>query len=159
MAEKAPQADKALTQRRIDDILRIRLDGAQFWDVREFVREKEKEPDSNWYVEPGAKALADGTIRNYMTKADRIMTETLERSRKKIRRRHLAQRRNLYAKAATTGDLRTALSVLQDEAQLLGLYPATKTKSEHSGTLRITTIEAVPPDDANQPTDAAETAH
>jgi hypothetical protein len=35
------QADKALSARRVDDILRIRLDGAQWWDVLEYVREKE----------------------------------------------------------------------------------------------------------------------
>jgi len=37
------KADKALVQRRVDDVLRIRLDGAQWWDVREYVREKEGE--------------------------------------------------------------------------------------------------------------------
>ena len=36
------------------------------------------------------------------------------------------QRRALYARAIKTNDIRTALSVLKDEAALEGLYPPTK---------------------------------
>jgi hypothetical protein len=39
-----------------------------------------------------------------------------------IFRRHLAQRRHLYATAVTPGDLRTALAVLADESKLTCLY-------------------------------------
>jgi hypothetical protein len=115
------KADKALSTRRVDDILRIRLDGAQFWDVREFVREKETEKGSAWYLGEGGKPLSDGQIRRYQQKADDLIYSAHERSRKKLFRRHLAQRRNLYARAVTTGDLRTALACLQDEAKLTGL--------------------------------------
>ena len=34
--------------------------------------------------------------------------------------------RDLYARAVTTGEIRTALACLQDEADLLGLYPPKK---------------------------------
>jgi hypothetical protein len=120
------RADKAQVARRIDDILRIRLDGAEFWDVREFVREKEKEQRSAWFLAEGEEPLSDGQIRRYQQKADRLMLQSHERNRKKLLRRHLAQRRNLYARATTTGDIRTALAVLQDEAKLEGLYPPQK---------------------------------
>src|SRR5262249_18034132 len=43
--------------------------------------------------------------------------------RKQALRRHLAQRRNLYARALNKGDERTALAVLADLAELQGLYP------------------------------------
>jgi hypothetical protein len=120
------RADKAQVARRIDDVLRIRLDGAEFWDVREFVREKEKEAGSAWFLAEGETPLSDSQIRRYQRKADRLMLESHERSRKRLLRRHLAQRRHLYARAATTGDFRAALSALQDEAELLGLYPPKK---------------------------------
>jgi hypothetical protein len=123
------KADKALAARRVDDILRIRLDGAQFWDVREFVREKEKEQGSAWFLADGETPLSDSQIRRYQQKADRFMAESHERSRKKLLRRHLAQRRNLYARATTTGDLRTALACLRDEGELLGLYDRRPGKS------------------------------
>lgn len=120
---KADKADNALALKRVDDILRIRLDGARFWDVREFVRENESDPKSNWFVPEGAKPLEDKTIRNYMTRADALMLTTSARSRQKLKNRHLNQRRHIYAKAMTSGDYRTALAALQDEAKLLGLYP------------------------------------
>ena len=121
------KADKALAARRAEDILRIRLDGAEFWDVVEFVREKEKETGSAWFLEEGATPLSEGMIRKYQECADRLMMNAHEKSRKKLFRRHLAQRRNLYARAATSGDIRTALACLDSEADLLGLYPPKKT--------------------------------
>jgi hypothetical protein len=120
------RADKAQVAKRIDDVLRIRLDGAEFWDVREFVREKEKEKGSAWFLPEGEEPLSDGQIRRYQQKADRLMLQSHERNRKKLFRRHLAQRRNLYARATTTGDIRTALACLDSEADLLGLYPPKK---------------------------------
>jgi hypothetical protein len=120
------KADKALVARRIDDVLRIRLDGAQFWDVREYVREREKEPGSAWFLPEGEGPLSDSQIRRYQQQADKLVYESHERSRKKLFRRHLAQRRHLYGRAVTTGDIRTALACAQDEARLLGLYPPAK---------------------------------
>ena len=66
-----------------------------------------------------------------MARADRLMAESCRASRKKLLRRHLAQRRNLYAKAVAQGDVKTALAVLRDEAELLNLYPPKR--SEISG--------------------------
>src|SRR5262245_56161278 len=115
------KADKALAARRAEDILRIRLDGAEWWDVREFVREKEKEQGSAWFVGEGETPSSDSMIRKYQERADALMMQAHEKSRKKLLRRHLAQRRNLYARAVTTGDLRTALACLRDEGEMLGL--------------------------------------
>jgi hypothetical protein len=120
------KADKALVQRRVDDLLRIRLDGAQWWDIREFVREKEQEQGSAWFLAEGEEPLSDSQIRRYQQKADKLVYESHERSRRKLFRRHLAQRRNLFARAATSGELSVALAVLKDEAELLGLYPPKK---------------------------------
>jgi hypothetical protein len=59
------------------------------------------------------------------------MVEENERSRRVVRRRHIAMRENLYGRAVISGDLRTALAVLQDLDELLGLYPAKR--HEHTG--------------------------
>jgi hypothetical protein len=116
--------------------------------VREFVREKEAEAGSNWFVAEGATPLSDGQIRRYQTTADKLMLASHERSRKKLFRRHSAQRRNLYARAVTTGDLQTALACLRDEAKLLGLYPSTKHEvtGERGGPIRFSLEEAVAAD-------------
>jgi hypothetical protein len=104
---------------RIEEILRIRLDGAEFWDVCEYVREKCNEKRPPWECE---KCLSDAQIYRYVARADKLIGESCRSSRKRLLRRHLAQRRNLYAKALNTGDIRTALSVLTDEARMLNLY-------------------------------------
>jgi hypothetical protein len=94
--------------------------------VREYVREKEAEAGSAWHVAYGEKPLSDAMIRKYQEKADRVVWRSHENSRKKLLRRHLAQRRNLYAKAVSQGDVRAALACVRDEALLLGLYPPAK---------------------------------
>jgi hypothetical protein len=50
---------KAQVEARVTEILRIRLDGAEMWDVREYVREKEKEEGSVWQLAEGQKPLSD----------------------------------------------------------------------------------------------------
>jgi hypothetical protein len=118
------KATKAQIQARVEEVLRIRLDGAEFWDVREYAREQEQQAGSPWQLPPGGKPLSDGQLWRYIARADRMIAEGCRASRKKLLRRHLAQRRNLFAKAVSAGDYRTALAVARDEAELLGLYPA-----------------------------------
>jgi hypothetical protein len=48
------------------------------------------------------------------------------RDQKQLLGRHLMQRRALYARAMKVSDVKTALNVLKDEAQLQGLYTAVK---------------------------------
>jgi hypothetical protein len=122
------KASKAIVQKRVEEVLAIRLDGAEFWDVREFVREQEQEEGSAWHLTEGQKPLSDSQIWRYLAKADKMVAESCRASRKKLLRRHLAQRRNLYAKAVSQGDVKAALAAARDEAELLGLYPARKTE-------------------------------
>jgi hypothetical protein len=123
MKGRAKQPDKALMRRRVEEILRIRLDGAEWWDCCEFVREKEEEDGSCWHLAEGDKPLSDASLRRYLARADELIAKSCRASRKKLVRRHLAQRRNLYAKALSAGDYRAALACVRDEAELLGLYP------------------------------------
>jgi hypothetical protein len=115
------KADKALAARRVEDILRIRLDGAEWWDVVQYVRENQSALGSAWFLADGEKPLSDAMIRKYQERADKLVVQSHEKSRKKLLRRHLAQRRNLYSRAVTTGELATALRCLDSEALLLGL--------------------------------------
>jgi hypothetical protein len=125
------RADKALVARRVDDILRIRLDGAEWWDVRDFVREKEGEPGSAWFLADGETPLSDGQIRRYQQRADRLVLQSHERSRKRLFRQHLAKRRSLFGRAVASGDYATALRILDSEAKLAALFPPEK--HEHAG--------------------------
>lgn len=127
------KATKLQTERRIDGLLRLRLDGAEWWDIREYVREKEVEAGSAWHLAPGASPLSDSQIRRLAAQADDLIGSSRERNRAKALRMHLARRRNLYAKAVRAGDIRAALACVRDEAELLGLYPPKHAKHEHLG--------------------------
>ncbi len=127
------KATKAQVEARVTELLRIRLDGAEFWDVREYAREKEQEEGSPWQLAEGQKPLSDGQLWRYLARVDRLIAESCRASRKKLLRRHLAQRRALYAKAVSQGDIRGALACVRDEAELQGIYPPAKVKAQHTG--------------------------
>jgi hypothetical protein len=113
------RATKAQVRQRVEEFLRIKLDGAALWDLKEFVAERVGKGCPVW----GDKPLCYSSLYRYSRLADRLIEESSRAGRRKLYRRHLAQRRNLYAKAVSAGDLRTALACLDSEADLLGLRP------------------------------------
>jgi hypothetical protein len=112
------KSTKAEVMQRVEEILAIRLSGAEFWDVREYAREK-------------AWGVSDGQLYRYIAQADELIAQSLEKDRNKLLNRALAQRRALLARTMQVSDYRTALSILKDEADLCGLYPPAK--HEHTG--------------------------
>jgi hypothetical protein len=118
------RATKATVARRIEEVLRIRLDGAEFWDVLQYIAEKQQAGEEPWKVPDRGKPIAERTVWWYIHKADQLLNETFrkEAGRKRLLRRHQAQRRNLYAKAVNQGDIRAALACLDSEAKLCGLF-------------------------------------
>jgi hypothetical protein len=139
------KATNPIIKLRVEDVLRIRLDGAEGWDVRRYVAEKEAAGEAPWTVAEGGKPLSERQIRNYVTAADELISESCRQSRKKLLRRHLAQRRNLYARAVNKGDERTALAILRDLAKLQDLYPASRhvVTGKGGGPVRVSLEEAV----------------
>ncbi len=107
------KATKAEIAERVEEVLRIRLDGAQFHDIVQYASEKK------WEV-------GERQLWNYVAASDALLTKRLESDRNKLLARHVAQRRTLYARAVNAADYRTALAVVKDEAELQGLYPASK---------------------------------
>jgi hypothetical protein len=123
---------KAQVEARVTEILRIRLDGAEIWDIREYVREMEQKEGSPWQLAEGQKPLSDSQLWRYIARADREVAASCRASRKKLVRRHLAQRRNIFGKAMSAGDYRAALAAAESEAKLQGLFdiPARTAKLE-----------------------------
>jgi hypothetical protein len=140
---QADRATPATIQRRVQAVLQIRLDGAEGWDVRQYVAEKQAAGEAPWTVDEGGKQLSERQIRRYVEQADALIAESCRTSRKRALRRHMAQRRNLYARAVQAGDLRTALAVLTDLAKLQGLYPADRVEATHTETGRLVIEEIV----------------
>jgi hypothetical protein len=102
---------------RIDEVLRIRLDGAQYHDLVQYAAEKE------WN-------LKERQLRNYLRRADELILSRRDKRRKRIVALHMARRESLYGRSVNAADYRTALAVLSDMAKLQGLYPADKPKGE-----------------------------
>jgi hypothetical protein len=116
-------ATKQQAERRTEEVLAWRLAGAEFWDVRESVRDYEKEAGNVWTLPPGEEPLSDGQIRRYIQRADRMAAESTRATRKTRIRQHIAKRRFLYAKAVASGDIGKALAVADSECKLLDLFP------------------------------------
>jgi hypothetical protein len=107
------RSSKVTVDSREREVLRMLLDGAEFAEIRQFAS------DSGWNV-------TDRQLWRYQRAAYRKVVKITERDRVGLLGRHLMQRRSLYARALKANDIRTALAVLQDEAELQGLYPVKK---------------------------------
>jgi len=114
------KATKAQVQERVEDILRIRLDGAEFHDIVQYASEK------GWGV-------GERQLWNYVQAADQLLAQRLEKDRDKLFTRHIAQRRALYARAVNAADYSAACRILRNEAELLDLYPAKKAEVTGKG--------------------------
>jgi hypothetical protein len=104
------KSDAIEVERRVNELLRLRLDGAQHHDLMDYATEK------GWGV-------TDRQIRTYMQRVDAILIERMEKKRRPVIARHLAQRQALFARAVNAADYRTALAILDSEAKLRGLFP------------------------------------
>jgi hypothetical protein len=133
---KRPGASKSEALRvaqRVEELVCIRLDGAQWWDVRQYVSEKSSEAGSCWEVKKGEQPLSERQLRRYVRRADAVIEKSIEQDRERAIKRHLARRENMYARALNAGDIRTALAVARDESELLGLYSPKKVELTGKG--------------------------
>ena len=109
------KSTKAEVRRRVEEVFKLRLGGANFADIVQYA----SAPEQAWGV-------SERQIWNYIRAADRLVRERFDARAGHLLARHLLQRRTLNAHALGAGDFRTALAVLQDEAHLEGLYPPQK---------------------------------
>src|SRR5437868_5450607 len=107
-----PRVTKAEKTKRIMEVLRLRIGGAECPDLVQF----SSAPEQNWQV-------GERQLRKYIAAADALMKKYFDAKADYLLNRHLLQRRQLYAHALGAGDWGTALRVLQDEAKLEHLYP------------------------------------
>jgi hypothetical protein len=127
------KASKTTIAARVEEVLQIILDGAQPWEVRRHVADKEAAGEAPWTIPEGGKPLSERQLTRYVAQAERLMAEACSATRRKRLRRHLARRQNLYAKALALGDVKAALAVLRDTAELEALYPPKRLKVDGNG--------------------------
>lgn len=113
MAKKQKKkSEEATVALRVGEVLRIRLDGAQYHDVVQYAA-----------VQTPPWDLKERQIREYIRRADNLLVERQDRNRRRVVARQLAQRQALFARAVNAADYRTALAIIDSEAKLRGLYP------------------------------------
>jgi hypothetical protein len=109
------KSSKAEVLKRVEEVFKLRLGGAEFQDIVQYA----SAPEQSWGV-------SERQLWNYIARADQLVKERFDARADHLLARHCLQRRPLYAHAVGAGDFGTALRVLQDEAKLEGLYPPVK---------------------------------
>jgi hypothetical protein len=109
------KSTKAEVRKRVEEVFKLRLGGANFADIVQYA----SAPEQSWGV-------SERQVWNYIRAADKLIVERFDARAAYLLNRHLLQRNQLFAHAMGAGDFRTALAALQDEAKLEGLYPATR---------------------------------
>jgi hypothetical protein len=109
------KATNSQIEQRVSEVLRLRVAGAEFDDIRQYASVADKSTGRPWGV-------SDRQLWRYVALSDKALLAAVEKKRDMLLARHLAQRRLLYAKALESGDWRGALAALKDEADLERLY-------------------------------------
>lgn len=99
------KSTKETVRQRVDEIATVRLQGAEFADIRQYAAEK------GW-------AVSDRQLRRYIELSDKRLAKTLEKNREKIVNRIIAQRRHLYARCMSVSDYGNCRLLLRDEQEL-----------------------------------------
>jgi hypothetical protein len=120
------KATRATVRQRVESVMKLRLLGAEFHDLRAFANEEDAETGRPWNV-------SDRQLWRYCHQADALLEKNLEKDKGKLFARHIGQRRALYARAMESGDWKAALAILKDEAELLGLYPIKPANGKDQG--------------------------
>ena len=107
--KRKKKSTAAEVDRRVNEIFRLKLDGAQFHDIFQYASENQWD-------------LTERQVREYMRRADEMLRERRTRSRATLKAEHLAMRRALFARTVNAADYRTALAILDSEAKITGLF-------------------------------------
>jgi hypothetical protein len=116
------QANKLLSRQRAEQVIKLKLAGATFPDIREFAQRDDPEAGTPW-LGPSGKPLSDRQLWRIVGVADDLYAASLEKDREKLVAHHVLLRRLIRARSLEQGDNRTALAAAADECRLLGLYP------------------------------------
>ena len=72
------RATDTTIEERVQVILQLKLDGAQPWDIGQYVADRERAGDPPWTINADQKPLSERTIRRYM-----VLTEIFNGAFKK----------------------------------------------------------------------------
>jgi hypothetical protein len=110
------KSTKAVFHQRVEQVLKIRLAGAQLHDIRNFAQEDDPDTGRPWNV-------TDKTLKYYISASNQLLARAAEKDHDKLLTLAIAQRETLYANAIQSGDWRAALAIADSRDKLLGLFP------------------------------------
>src|SRR5688572_27575863 len=93
---KTMRSNKANFQRRVQEVLRLLLAGAEHHEILQYAQER------GWNV-------THRQVYRYQEEAYKELAQVTERDKTQLLGRHLMQRRALYARCLKGGDHRTAI--------------------------------------------------
>jgi hypothetical protein len=93
------KSTRAEVRKRVEEVFKLRLGGAEFADIREYARA----PEQNWNV-------SDSQLWRYIAAADKLIGERFDARAEHLLNRHLLQRRTLYAVKVEAKDLDDAIN-------------------------------------------------
>src|SRR5262249_52313672 len=113
----------------------LRKLGATLLDIRRYA--SEQEPPWN---------VSDRQLQRYMRSAEKLSRKLARGVLRSRFARHLLQRQELLARAVAQEDVKTALAVLKDEAELLNLYPPKRVEASgpNGGPIPTAIVELKP---------------
>lgn len=112
---------EAETLRRVETILRLRLDGGQLHDLRVYANDPSAEAVEARGGPPWD--VADDELAKLITRADDLLIARTKHENRGAVALQWARRDALYLRAINAGDYAVALSILRDQAAILGMYP------------------------------------
>jgi hypothetical protein len=130
------RASNLVRRRRIEQVLKLRLAGATFPDLRTFAHNLDPEAGTPW-TNPGGGLLSDRALWRLAHEADKVFAESIEKERPLLVAHHVLLRRLIRARALEQGDNRAALAAAADECRLLGLYPEQQQKAGAAGNVQV----------------------
>ena len=113
------RAPDALVEKRVADVFKLLLRGASREDVLRHLAENDVQ--------------AERTADFYISKANAKFKALSRTNSERELGRQLSRLEDLYQRVFRIQDYRTALAVTKERSELLGLYPDSKVKHEHSG--------------------------
>jgi hypothetical protein len=125
-------ADRATVLTRVEQVLALRLTGADLTEIRRFA--SAQVPPWN---------VSDRQLERYCQASDKLLEERLDLDRKRLLRLHVARRRALYSKCMASRDFTNARLVMADEAELLHLYTPAPATPEAADNNPVKTAELV----------------
>jgi hypothetical protein len=132
------RATQALSKRRLHELAQLLLEQPRL-SIFHYVREKESEPGSLWFID-GGQPLTLSQVYRYIQRAEKMLGERFGRDLQGAVSTHLGRLERLYREAVLDGDKRLALSALNSQREslkLLGAFPREEVASHGPVTINI----------------------